>query len=51
LELAKQVNEYQARLRAVQRKIMAAVSELSMYQVGGRGLIAVAKAKALAPTK
>lgn len=29
-----QVNEYQSRLRSVTRKIMAAVSELSMYQVG-----------------
>ncbi|EFJ42885.1 coiled-coil protein required for normal flagellar motility [Volvox carteri f. nagariensis] len=32
LELAKRVNEYQSKLRAVTRKIMATVSELSMYQ-------------------
>jgi hypothetical protein len=29
------VNEYQSKLRAATRKIMATVSELSMYQVGG----------------
>lgn len=33
LELAQRVNEYQSKLRAVTRKIMATVSELSMYQV------------------
>lgn len=32
LELAKKVNEYQLRLRGATRKIMATVSELSMYQ-------------------
>jgi hypothetical protein len=36
-----QVNEYQSKLRAATRKIMATVSELSMYQVragwGGMG--------------
>ncbi|KAJ9511397.1 hypothetical protein QJQ45_029792 [Haematococcus lacustris] len=32
LELAQKVNEYQGRLRAVTRRIMATVSELSMYQ-------------------
>mmetsp|Transcript_40583 Transcript_40583/g.90203 ORF Transcript_40583/g.90203 Transcript_40583/m.90203 type:complete len:924 (-) Transcript_40583:938-3709(-) len=32
LELAKKVNEYQGKLRGVTRKIMATVSELSMYQ-------------------
>lgn len=32
LELAQRVNEYQSKLRAVTRKIMATVSELSMYQ-------------------
>ncbi|PNH11949.1 hypothetical protein TSOC_001169 [Tetrabaena socialis] len=32
LELAQRVNEYQSELRAVTRKIMATVSELSMYQ-------------------
>jgi hypothetical protein len=35
LELAQRVNEYQSKLRAVTRKIMATVSELSMYQVCG----------------
>lgn len=34
LELAQRVNEYQAKLRTVTRRIMATVSELSMYQVG-----------------
>lgn len=32
LELAKRVNDYQARIRAVTRQMMATVSELSMYQ-------------------
>jgi len=32
LELAQRVNEYQGRLRAVTRRVMATVSELSMYQ-------------------
>ncbi|KAG2482118.1 hypothetical protein HYH03_018925, partial [Edaphochlamys debaryana] len=32
LELAQRVNEYASKLRAVTRKIMATVSELSMYQ-------------------
>lgn len=32
LELAKKVNEYQAKIRGTTRKMMAAVSELSMYQ-------------------
>ena len=32
MELAKRVNEYQGRMRAVTRKFMAIVSELSMYQ-------------------
>ena len=33
LDLAKRVNDYQAQIRAVTRKMMANVSELSMYQV------------------
>lgn len=33
LDIAKKVNEYQAKIRAITRKMMAAVSELSMYQV------------------
>ena len=33
LELAKKVNDYQNRIRAVTRKLMATISELSMYQV------------------
>eukprot|EP00967_Tisochrysis_lutea_P098198 scaffold144832_cov17-Tisochrysis_lutea.AAC.1 len=33
-ELARHVSEHQSRLRAATRKIMATVSELSMYQVG-----------------
>ena len=33
-ELARRVSEHQARLRAATRKIMATVSELSLYQVG-----------------
>mmetsp|Transcript_41716 Transcript_41716/g.50580 ORF Transcript_41716/g.50580 Transcript_41716/m.50580 type:complete len:921 (+) Transcript_41716:130-2892(+) len=32
LELAKKVNDYQQRIRAITRKMMATVSELSMYQ-------------------
>jgi coiled-coil domain-containing protein 146 len=32
LNMAKQVNDYQAKIRAVTRKMMATVSELSMYQ-------------------
>ncbi|GAX79502.1 hypothetical protein CEUSTIGMA_g6943.t1 [Chlamydomonas eustigma] len=32
LELARRVNDYQSRLRTVTRKVMAIVSELSMYQ-------------------
>eukprot|EP01006_Ploeotia_vitrea_P008854 TRINITY_DN21046_c0_g1_i1.p1 TRINITY_DN21046_c0_g1~~TRINITY_DN21046_c0_g1_i1.p1 ORF type:complete len:990 (+),score=582.58 TRINITY_DN21046_c0_g1_i1:36-2972(+) len=32
LDLAKRVNEYQAKIRTATRKMMAAVSELSMYQ-------------------
>ena len=36
MELARRVNDYQGRLRAVTRKVMATVSELSMYQVNGR---------------
>jgi len=32
LELAQKVNDYQARIREVTRKMMAVVSELSMYQ-------------------
>ena len=32
LELAKQVNDFQARIRTTTRRIMATVSELSMYQ-------------------
>eukprot|EP00873_Tetraselmis_striata_P036776 jgi/Tetstr1/457040/TSEL_043703.t1 len=35
LELAKKVNDYQARIRAVTRKLMATISELSMYQATG----------------
>ncbi|KAJ1476115.1 hypothetical protein T484DRAFT_1826013 [Baffinella frigidus] len=31
--IAKTVNEYQARIKSVTRKLMACVSELSMYQV------------------
>ena len=34
LQLAKKVNDYQSRIRAVTRKLMATISELSMYQVG-----------------
>ena len=33
LELAKRVNDFQARIRAMTKKMMATVSELSMYQV------------------
>ena len=32
LKLAKRVNEFQARIKEVTRKMMATVSELSMYQ-------------------
>ena len=32
LELAKRVNDFQARIRAMTKKMMATVSELSMYQ-------------------
>ena len=32
MELARKVNEYQGRLRGATRRIMAIVSELSMYQ-------------------
>jgi hypothetical protein len=36
LELAKRVNDFQARIRAMTKKMMATVSELSMYQVSSR---------------
>ena len=32
LELSKKMNEYQANIRSITRKMMATVSELSMYQ-------------------
>jgi chromosome segregation ATPase len=32
LDLAKRINDYQARIRTMSRKIMAVISELSMYQ-------------------
>lgn len=32
LDLAKRINDYQARIRTMTRKIMAVISELSMYQ-------------------
>merc|ERR1712070_326940 len=38
LTLAKQVNEYQAKIRAKTRKMMATVSELSMYQASSMKL-------------
>jgi len=38
LKLAKQVNEYQAKIRAKTRKMMATVSELSMYQASSMKL-------------
>ena len=38
LKLAKQVNEYQAKIRARTRKMMATVSELSMYQASSMKL-------------
>jgi len=38
LELAKKVNEYQAKIRAKTRKMMACVSELSMYQASAMKL-------------
>jgi hypothetical protein len=40
LELAKKVNDYQSRIRAVTRKLMATISELSMYQATGIKLAA-----------
>ena len=36
LELAKRVNDFQARIRAMTKKMMATVSELSRYQVRWR---------------
>ena len=33
LELAKRVNDFQARIKSTTRRMMATVSELSMYQV------------------
>jgi len=38
LELAKKVNEYQSRIRGKTRKMMACVSELSMYQASSMKL-------------
>lgn len=38
LELAKKVNEYQSKIRAKTRKMMACVSELSMYQASSMKL-------------
>jgi len=38
LELAKRVNDYQSRIRAITRKMMATVSELSMYQASAMKL-------------
>jgi len=38
LDIAKTVNEYQARIKSVTRKLMACVSELSMYQATGMKL-------------
>ncbi len=35
LDVAKKINEYQARIRALTQKMMATVSELSMYASGG----------------
>lgn len=37
LSVAQRVNELQARVKEVTRKMMASVSELSMYQVRMRG--------------
>jgi len=36
-QLSAEANSYQQRLRAVTRKMMATISELSLYQVGGLG--------------
>ena len=36
LEVAKKVNYYQSKIKETTRKMMALVSELSMYQVGER---------------
>ena len=41
LELAKRVNDFQARIRAMTKKMMATVSELSMYQVKSRQFLCV----------
>mmetsp|Transcript_19952 Transcript_19952/g.64959 ORF Transcript_19952/g.64959 Transcript_19952/m.64959 type:complete len:918 (-) Transcript_19952:40-2793(-) len=38
LELAKRVNDYQSRIRAITRRMMATVSELSMYQASAMKL-------------
>jgi len=40
LELAKKVNDYQGRLRGVTRRLMATISELSMYQATSMKLAA-----------
>ena len=40
LELAKRVNDYQSRIRKTTRKMMATVSELSMYQASSMKLAA-----------
>jgi|AntAceMinimDraft_11_1070367.scaffolds.fasta_scaffold79546_1 chromosome segregation ATPase len=40
LELAKRVNDYQARIRGTTRSMMATVSELSMYQASSMKLAA-----------
>lgn len=39
LELAKRVNDYQAKIRKVTRRMMATVSELSMYQASSMRLV------------
>ena len=39
LELAKRVNDYQAKIRRVTRRMMATVSELSMYQASSMRLV------------
>lgn len=38
LDIARTVNEYQSRIKSVTRKLMACVSELSMYQATGMKL-------------
>lgn len=64
LDLAKKVNDYQGRIREITRKMMAAISELSMYQAttlklqqnkdGVEGQLALARtrlAQGLPPTE